>query len=176
VRLILIRARYIAYRIRQHYDKSTLDKVSELERLNDIGSGRRALLGYYLRSRIAQGMEPSLSNPYVDYGNDRDISNSDTSSEARSDQPELSDLDRVKVFMLESAAYHKFRQNLRDFVLPRREPEQQDSMSVNLVSFISLDTWRRLQTKGVEVLHGLRMLSKPLVPPGHKRITWICVR
>ena len=176
VQLIRLRARYIAYRIRQCYDKSASGNTDGFGRLSDLGSGKRALLESYISGKTNQNWETSLSEPYVDGDNDRDASDSDTSSEAESDHPEPSDLDRVKIFMLDSAAYHKFRQNLRDFILPRRAPEPQDSTSPNLSSFVTLDVWRRLQAKGVEVLNGLRMLSRPLVPPDHKRITWICVR
>ena len=176
VQLILMRARYIAYRVRQCYDKSAPDETGRFERLIDQSPEKRALLADYLRGKTRQGIQTSLSEPDVDDDDDGDASDSSPSSEAEADQPELNDLDRVKVFMVESAAYQRFRQNLRDFVLPRREPEQQDSTSANSASFFSLDTWRRLQMKSVEAIHGLRMLSRPLMPPGHERITWICVR
>jgi nucleoside phosphorylase len=175
VQLILIRARYIAYRVRQCYDKSAPDETGRFERLIDQSPEKRALLEDYLRGRTRQGIETSLPEPDVDGDDDGGASDSNPSSEAEADQPELNDLDRVKVFMVESAAYQRFRQNLRNFVLPRREPERQDSTSANSASFFSLDTWRRLQMKGVEAIHGLRMLSRPLMPPGHERITWICV-
>jgi hypothetical protein len=177
VQLILMRARYIAYRIRQRYDKSALDNAGRFERLTDQSPGKRALLEDYLkgRGRTRQSIETSLLGPDVDDDDDGDASDSSASSEVEADQLELNDLDRVKVFMVQSAAYHKFRQNLRDFILPRRESGQQGSASATS-SFFYLDTWRRIQIKGIEAIHGLRMLLRPLVPPGHERITWICVR
>jgi len=54
--------------------------------------------------------------------------------------------------MFESSAYYKFRQNLQDLILPRRELEQRYSKRVDLVNFIPLGTWRRLQTKGDEIV------------------------
>lgn len=176
VQLILMRARYVAYRIRQRYDKSASDKADGFERLSDLSSDKRALLEDYLSSRARRSRETPLSKPYVDDDSDGDASDPNTPIKAGSGHPELSDLDQVKVFMFDSASYYRFRQNLRDFVLPHREPEEQDSTSINLASFASLDIWRRLQAKGVEALHGLRMLLRPLVPSGYKRITWICVR
>jgi len=174
--LILMRARYIAYCVRKRYDKSAPEKFDSLERLVDLSSGKRALLEHYLSSRTRQSTENSLRKPHVDDYSDEDASDSNMSSEADSDQPELSDLDRVKVFMFESAAYRKFKLKLKDFVLPGKQPEPQNDSNKNITSFGPLETWRRLQNKGVEALNGLRMLSRPLVPPGYKRITWICVR
>lgn len=166
VRLVLIRARYVAYRIRQNYDKSVLDQGGEIAQM----FRSRALLDKYLRSKTRQRINPMLSESHIDSSDNSDISDADTSSEALSDEPGLSDLDRVKDFMCDSAAYRKFKQNLKGFILPRRELDLQDSVNVNSESFVSSDTWRRLRVKAVEVFHGLRMLSRPLVPPGHKRI------
>jgi hypothetical protein len=176
VQLILTHARYIAYRIRQRYDRSAPDNADRFERLTNQSTAKRALLEDYLRGRTRQSIETSLLGPDIDDDDDGDKSDSSAPSEAEADQLELNDLDRVKVFMVQSAAYHEFKQNLRDFILPRRESGQQESTSASSASFFYLDTWRRLQTKGVEAIHGLRMLSRPLVPPGHERITWICVR
>jgi hypothetical protein len=176
VRLILTRARYIASRIRQSYDRSAPDNADRFERLTDQRTAKRALLEDYLRGRTRQSIDTSLLGPNIDDDDDGDTSDSSVPSEVDADQLELNDLDRVKVFMVQSTAYHEFKQNLRDFIVPRRESGQQESTSASSASFFYLDTWRRFQMKGVEAIHGLRMILRPLVSPGHERITWICVR
>ena len=47
--------------------------------------------------------------------------------------------------------------------------------SVDSATTAFLNTWHRLEAKVVEIRNGLRMFSRPLVPPGYTRITWICV-
>ncbi|KIX01182.1 uncharacterized protein Z518_08907 [Rhinocladiella mackenziei CBS 650.93] len=175
VQLIQKRARYIAYRVRLHYDKSTVDKAVWFEQLTKMSSDKRALMEDYLRGRTDKSTESLQRKPHGDDDNDGDASDSSISTEAEADQPELNDLDRVKLFMFESAAYQRFRQNLKDFVLPRRELEQQNATSSSLLSFLSLEIWGKLQVKCAEVIHALLILSRPVVPSGHKRITWICV-
>ena len=80
VNLVQLRARYIAYCIHQHYDKSALLKIDEFERLNDTASGRRALLESYLGSKMTQ-------NPYGEHDDDKNRSNLDTLSEERAISP-----------------------------------------------------------------------------------------
>jgi hypothetical protein len=173
VRLILRRARYIAHQIRLHYDESAGDKVVSFEQVTKISIG--AILEDYLRDKTGRIAQTPETKSYGYDDNDGDVSTLSISSEGEADQPEVSDLDLVKLFMLESAAYERFRQNLKSFVLPRRELEQQTSTGPGLPTFFSLETWHRLQVKSAEIIQGVRMLSRPLVRPGHKRITWICV-
>ncbi|KAJ9616857.1 hypothetical protein H2200_000577 [Cladophialophora chaetospira] len=169
VRLVWTRARYVAYCIRQHYDTSISNGGSEYERLKVTISGRRTLLDDYLRGRTTQGMDSTQPKPDVDNGN-----TSDSGSEAEMDEPELDELGKVKVFIYESAAYHKFKQALKESVLPPKEPTQQASISVDVLSLRLLHKWRRVQSKAAEVICALRMLLRPSVPPEHRRITWIC--
>jgi hypothetical protein len=91
--LVLGRARYISYRTCQQYDKSVPSKAGNFEQLKFRDSERRDLLESYLQSMMSQTTD--------DAGDDDDERQySDVSSEDETDQPDLSDLARVKSFFL----------------------------------------------------------------------------
>jgi hypothetical protein len=96
-------------------------------------------------------------------------------SEDEPEQPEPTDLARVKAFMVESAAYERLIQNFKDFNTSYREPEQTIRRRPVTQSLLSADVWRRLQVKGLEIMQSMRMLCRLMVPSGCERITWICV-
>jgi hypothetical protein len=155
--LVLGRARYISYRTCQQYDKSVPSKAGNFEQLKFRDSERRDLLESYLQSMMSQTTD--------DAGDDDDERQySDVSSEDETDQPDLSDLARVKSFLFDSLAYRAFKQNLQDFVFPPKEPAKRDTELAESLDRTNFGTWNRIRMKRVEILLGLRMLLRPFSP------------
>ena len=174
VALVRRRRAYIAYRICQSYDMSAGRYEDQFAQIMQQDPDIHARLEEYARtkSRADVEYEPIEDLDTVDTG---ERLGSGPPSEDEPEQLEPTDLDRVKAFMVESAAYERLIQNFGDFITSYGEPEQTVGWRPYTQSLLSADIWRRLQVKGFEVMQSLRMLCRPMVPSGRNRITWICV-
>ena len=174
VALVRRRRAYIAYRICQPYDKSAGRYEDQFAQIMQLDPDIHARLEEYARTRSRADVE---NEPMEDLETDDtgERLGSGPPSEDEPEQLEPTDLDRVKAFMVESAAYERLIQNFRDFITSYGEPEQTIQNRPFTQRLLPADVWRRLQIKGCEVMQSLRILCRPMVPSGRNRITWICV-
>jgi hypothetical protein len=84
----------------------------------------------------------------------------------------LNDLDQVKLFMVESKAFERFRENLENFIPRQIMAEERAPLITIPASFFSFYTWHKLQQRCVEAVHGLRMFR---IPGGIVRTTWLWI-
>jgi hypothetical protein len=174
VALVRRRRAYIAYRICQSYDTSAGIYEDQFARIIQQNPDSHARLEEYAKkmSRADVEYEPMKLLESVDTGDRLD---SGPPSEDEPERLEPTDLDRVKAFMIESAAYERLIQNFRDFITSYGKSEQTIRRRPFTQSLLSVHVWRRLQVKGFEIMQSMKMLCRPMVPTGCERITWICV-
>jgi hypothetical protein len=175
VYLVRRRRDYIAYRFCQRCDPSLGQQGDKFDQIIHQSPEKRALLEKYLRITFAA--ESKLdSTQGLGAGDKGDAASSASSSEGGDDNKmDLSDLDRVKVFMVQSKAYTRFRQNIKDLIRSHGEPKEQSPPGPASWNALLVGARSRLRIKGAEILQALQIFSRPLVPPNHDRITWTCV-
>ena len=175
VYLVRRRRAYVTYRVCQRYDTSLGQQGDQFDKIIHQSPEKRALLEKYLR--MTSTVESELDSMQgLGTGDKGDASSSALSSEGGDDDKmDLSDLDRVKVFMVQSKAYTGFRQNIKNLMLPHGKPEEQSPPSPASWSALLVEARCRLRIRGAEILLALQIFSRPLVPPDHDRITWTCV-
>lgn len=118
-RLVRARAQYISLCMRERLD-STGDGIGKTaNRLASQNFQRQELLERYLSSLHSADKEmvPSNSDPEEDEIDDE---------QDGPGQVNLPNLDRVKIFMVQSLAFEKMRENLRRFIRSSQEPNREE--------------------------------------------------
>lgn len=142
-----------------------MNALNDFNPRSESSCGKLNQLKKYLNEASGRSSDVSSLLGSLDSHEDGSSQSSST-GDVDPDQPELRDLDRVKIFILESAAYVQFKHELTNFIMPRNMPGEQESTHADTTTVAFQSRWHRLKAKGIEVCNALRMLSRRLVPPG----------
>ena len=188
--LVRSRARYIAGRIRWQFDLTQTDHYAGIDQLQGQVTNKKPILERYLRGekmaepgavngqsvdRQNEKMPDArgLNESNLDLG-DNDSNEGDLDPPSDSEQDGLDNLNRVKAFMIQSAAFSKLRNDFRLFVFPDLKDPMAE-LKDERIARLSTTTWGRLRAKVSEFSFLIRLLFRPSLSPGYQRITWICV-
>jgi hypothetical protein len=169
VQLIWSRAGYIAYCVCYHYDKSPATEPSRFEQLRNRKPDKRALLQDYLSGAGRKGVVSS--QPRAD--DDEVASDSGPSSEADDSDFRLGDLDQVKLFMVESAAYERFRENLEHFILQGRGSKGESPSSIEVALMPSSRLWFFAPMNRLDYISKARKVAKSGLSIGYNGLRFV---